>query len=125
MLVWDATIRDTLAPSYLHSSSLRTGSLASRAASEKTNDYKKLIADNYIFLPFACETLGPWCEEAVKFIDKLGKMIHLATGEKRSKQYLKQRISIALQRTNAARVMGTFDGATKLDEIFYIISNDV
>lgn len=24
MLVWDATIRDTLAPSYLHSSSLRT-----------------------------------------------------------------------------------------------------
>jgi len=84
-----------------------------------------LIADNYIFLPFACETLGPWCEEAVKFVDKLGKLIQSATGEKRSKQYLKQRLSVALHRSNAASVMGTFDSTAKLEEVFYIISNDV
>lgn len=125
MLVWDATIRDTLAPSYVHSSSIRAGNLARRAASAKVNDYKKVIENNYIFLPFACETLGPWCTEAVKFIKNLGDMLNMSTGEPRSKQYLTQRISLAIQRTNAARVMGTFENSTKLEEIFYILSNDI
>ncbi len=125
MLVWDATIRDTLAPSYIHSSSLRTGSVAQRGATEKCNDYKKIIEDNYIFLPFACETLGPWCAEASNFVGKLGHLLKISTGEPRSKQYLTQRISIAIQRTNAARIMGTFANDKQLDEIFYILSNDV
>lgn len=33
-------------------------------------------------------------------------------------------IGIAIQRTNAASVLGTLD-TSKLDEIFYILSNDV
>lgn len=125
MLVWDATIRDTLAPSYIHSSSLQTGSVARRGATEKRNDYKKIIEDNYIFLPFACETLGPWCPEALDFVIKLGNLIKMATGEPRSKQYLRQRISLAIQRTNAARIMGTFENDERLEEIFYILSNNI
>lgn len=125
MLVWDATIRDTLAPSYMHSSSLRTGNVARRGATEKINDYKKIVEDNYIFLPFACETLGPWCEEALDFIRKLGNLLKMSTGEPRSEQYLRQRISLAIQRTNTARIMGTFENDEHLEEIFYILSNEI
>ena len=48
-------------------------------------------------------------------------MITQATGEKNSTLYLKQRISLAIQRNNAARVMGTFDVSENMKEIFYIL----
>jgi len=67
------------------------------------------------------ETLGPWCSEARIFIDKLGKMIFNTTGEKNSKEYLKPRISLAIQRYNAACVMATFDTSEVMNEIFYIL----
>lgn len=96
MLVWDATIRDTLAPSYIHSPSIRAGNVARRAAVDKCYKYKKVMEDNYFFLPFACETLGLWCIEAIDFVQKLGYMLAICTGEPRSKLYLKQRISLAI-----------------------------
>ena len=121
-MVWDATCSDTLAPSYLHLSSKSPGQVATKAANNKLNKYKSLIEDNYIIVPFAIETLGPWSTKAIKFIDTLGKLLENVTNEKRSKMYLKQRISIALQRSNAACIMGTFDGdLKKLDEIYYIL----
>ncbi|XP_037029306.1 uncharacterized protein LOC119069340 [Bradysia coprophila] len=121
-MVWDATCSDTLAPSYLRLSSKSPGRVANKAANIKLGKYKKLIEDNYIIIPFAIETLGPWCTEAIKFIDVLGKLLANVTNEKKSKLYLKQRISIALQRSNAACIMGTFDGdLKKLDEIYYIL----
>ena len=121
MLVWDATCSDTLAPSYLDRSSLKSGSVAELAASNKHRKYKALLEQNYLILPFAVETLGVWCSEAIGFIKKLGKMITQATGEKNSTLYLKQRISLAIQRNNAARVMGTFDVSENMKEIFYIL----
>ena len=124
MLVWDATIRDTLAPSYVHSSAVGPGRVATRGAADKCRDYENIVRDNYIFLPFACETLGPWCVEAVNFVKQLGKMVKMATGESRSTIYIKQRIGIAIQRSNAARVMGTFNTTSKLDEIYYILSDE-
>ena len=121
-LVWDATCSDTIAPSYIHLSCTAAGKVAKKAADVKLNKYKKLLDQNYIILPFAVETLGPWCVEAIQFIDILGKLIQENTAESKAKIFLKQRISIAIQRTNAARVMGTFGENYKgLDEIFYII----
>jgi len=121
MLVWDATCSDTLAPSYLIRSSSKSGTVAEFAASNKHRKYKRLLEQNYLILPFAVETLGVWCSEAIRFIDKLGKMISQVTGENKSKMYLKQRISLAIQRSNAARVMGTFDVSENMNEIFYIL----
>ena len=121
-MVWDATCSDTLAPSYLHLSSKKPGEVANKAANIKLGKYKKLLEDNYIIVPFAIETLGPWCTEAIQFVDTLGKLLVNVTNEKKSKMYLKQRISIALQRSNAACIMGTFEGdMKKLDEIYYIL----
>ena len=124
-LVWDATCSDTLVPSYLHLSSNAPGKVARKAANVKLNKYKKLLDQNYIIVPFAVETLGPWCAEAIEFIEKLGNLIQERTGEGRAKIYLKQRISIAIQRSNAASVMGTFGEDFKgLDEIFYILKGN-
>lgn len=121
-LVWDATCSDTMAPSYLHLSSSGPGKVAMKAANVKINKYKKLLEQNYIILPFAVETLGPWCAEAIHFIDILGNLIKERTNEPRAKMYLKQRIGMAIQRTNAARVMGTYgDDHKGLDEVFYIL----
>lgn len=121
LLVWDATCSDTLAPSYLSRSSVKSGTVAELAASNKLRKYKGLLEQNYLILPFAVETLGVWCSEAISFIDKLGKMMFEATGEKNSKTYLKQRISLAIQRSNAASVMATFDVSDNMNEIFYIL----
>ena len=121
MLLWDATIRDTVAPSYVHSSSRGVGYVARRGADDKLRKYNSII-DDYIFVPFACETLGPWCSEAIQFVQQLGNIMNQVTGEPRSKLYMKQRIGLAIQRTNAARVMGTFENSAKLDEIFYVLS---
>ncbi|XP_031330809.1 uncharacterized protein LOC116161558 [Photinus pyralis] len=86
MLVWDATCTDSLAPSHVNLSSKTGGAVAESAA---------------------VETLGPWCREARNFVECLGKRIASITGEPRATSYLRQKISIAIQRGNAASVMGT------------------
>jgi len=65
--------------------------------------------------------MGPWCKDAIKFFDELGKMIALKTDETRSKTFLKQRISMAIQKGNAAAVMGCFQPNENLEEVLFII----
>lgn len=43
----------------------------------------------------------------------------MSTGEGRSKLYLEQRISLPVQRANAACVMGTYENS--LENIFYFV----
>jgi hypothetical protein len=54
---------------------------------------------------------------------KIGQKIQKITNESRSTSYLTQRISIAVQRGNAAPVLGTIEDSSndKLEEIFYIL----
>lgn len=119
-LVWDATCTDTFAPSNLHHSTIKAGKAADDKAKRKESKYKTLIDRNYHFVPFSVETMGPWCEDAIKFVDELGKMIELKTNEPRSKTFLKQRISMAIQKGNAAAVMGCFEPSDSMEEVFYL-----
>ena len=66
----------------------------------------------------AIETFGPWAPMGLKLIKEVGKKIGDLTGEKRSTSYLLQSISIAIQRGNAASVMGTVYNDRKLEEIY-------
>jgi len=118
-LVWDATCSDTMAASYLNLTSKKSCEAARISESKKFNKYKE-IPQNYIFLPFCVETFGPWGEEAKKFIKELGTRIQLNTSEPRSTSFLMQRLSIAIQRGNAASVLGTLPDMQKLDEVFYL-----
>ena len=61
-VVWDVTVSDTFARSYISATSVLAGSAAERSASLKIIKYAE-IARNHIFVPLACEATGVWCAE--------------------------------------------------------------
>ncbi len=58
-------------------------------------------------MPIAVETLGAWGSSAKKLISDLGNKIQKETGDQRSTSFLRQRISVGIQRGNAASVLGS------------------
>ena len=72
----------------------------------KRAKYTDLVMSHY-FVPFVVETSGMFGEAAVEFSRDLGRCLHKITGEPRSREFLLQRISVAVQRGNAAAVLGS------------------
>ena len=120
--VWDFTCSDTLAWSHVISTSKEAGKSAQDAEKEKQDHYHYLLQD-YIFTPVAAETMGSWGPIGLKFIKDLGTRIKEKTGERRSTAYLFQSLGMAIQRGNAASVIGTLPRNKKLDEIYLLWSN--
>ena len=85
---------------------MNAGAAATRAEASKVAKYAA-IATTHIFVPLAFETLGPWGEQAQSFVTELGRRISAVTGDTREIAYLKQRLSIAIQRGNALACLGT------------------
>jgi hypothetical protein len=85
-LLWDATCSDTLANSYISSTSRSTGAAALSAEKRKHKKYKG-VANLYKFVPFALETLGPFGEEALDLNKDLGRRLIETSGELRSRAY--------------------------------------
>lgn len=107
-LVWDFTCPDTVAPSHLLQSSREAGSAAAGAETRKVSKYRAIMASgDYIFTPVAIETLGTWGQEANSLCQEIGARLARETGDLRSTAFLRQRISLAVQRGNAASVLGT------------------
>jgi len=107
-LVWDFTCPDTLAPSHLQLSSSAAGSVAERAEGRKVAKYAELVASgNYSFMPVAIETLGTWGPSALALCADIGRRLASVSGDPRSHAFLLQRLSLAIQRGNAAAVVGT------------------
>ena len=63
-------------------------------------------SNNY-FVPVAIETTGVFGPEALQFLRELGHRLKSESGEAQSFYFLQQRISVAIQRGNAAAVLGT------------------
>ena len=118
-LVWDFTCPDTSATSHLNRAVLGSGVVAKDAQSRKPTKYSSLSA-LYRFIPIAIETLGVLGDEALTFFHDLGQRIAVATAEPRSFQFLMQRLSVAIQRGNAACILGTVPSSAGWDELFYI-----
>ena len=106
-LLWDATVTDTLAVSYLSDTSLTAGAAAERASARKLDKYSEL-SSAYLFVPLAFETLGPINNEGLTFLSDLGQKLGIVTGDPRETSYLFQRISLLIQRFNAVAFRGTF-----------------
>lgn len=69
-----------------------------------------------MFCPIAIETFGSWGGEGRKLVDEIGKKFQATTGERKSKSFLLQKISIANQRGNATSIFGAIPQTTeKLD----------
>jgi len=68
-VTWDVTVTDTLAQSYLSSTSITSDGAAEAAADRKTSKYLQL-AQTYIFVPIAMETLGPINKTGFQFLQR-------------------------------------------------------
>jgi hypothetical protein len=95
-----------------------SGFAAEMACKRKHNKYRSIISSNYIFKGLAFETLGPWCKETIDFINVIGDRLIAESGDSKSKKFLFERISLAIQRGNAASIRGTFPDSALLSEIF-------
>ena len=104
-LVWDATSPDTFAPSYLLSATNEAGAVAAAAKSKKKSKYS-CLGPAYFFTPVAIETSGACGPLTLEFLRDLGNHLRQATGEESLFAYLLQRLSVAVQRGNAASVLG-------------------
>ena len=74
------------------------------SSSRKKTKYSNLLS-SHVFTPVAIETSGVFGPETEAFIKELGRRLWQVTEQ--SHQHLVQRLSIALQRGNAASVLGT------------------
>ena len=121
-LAWDFTCADTLAPSHLNTAVTGPGRVACEAEAKKRDKYSSLTS-LYHFVPVAVETLGSLGDEASAFLHELGRRIAAVSGDTRATNFLMQRVSVAIQRGNAACVLGTMDNAgdgQSLDAVFYL-----
>jgi hypothetical protein len=79
------------------------------AESRKRSKYASFVeSGNYIFAPVAVETLGAWGPSALELCADIGGRTAAITGDVRAGSFLRQRLDIAIQRGNAAAVVGTF-----------------
>ena len=104
-IVWDATCPDSFAASHRSHAAHGAGCVAGHAERKKSEKYAHL-APTYQFQPVAIETSGAIGPSSRVFIRELGRRVALETGEVRSTNYLIQRLSVAIQRGNAAAVLG-------------------
>ena len=80
--VWDVTVIDTMANSYLNSTSTTAGGAADIAAASKAEKYQEL-ARGYEVIPVAIETMGPMNPAGADFINGIGRLATALTGDRR------------------------------------------
>ena len=111
--IWDVTVCDTLANSYVGSTSVIAGSAAESAASKKVSKYSDLMSA-YDFYPVAFETLGPLNTLGHDFISEIGRAISRISGDPRETSFFRQRLSVALQKYNAVCLSQSFPSLDSL-----------
>ena len=112
-------VPSTLAASHLNKAVLGPGEVTNDAESRKSVKYRTLAA-LYSLTPIAVESMGPLGQNATVFFNELGRRIEATTAEPRSLQFLFQRLSVTVQRGNAACIIGTVSSSGGLDDLFYI-----
>lgn len=118
-LVWDATCADSLAASNRLGRHKQPGMASEKAAVRKHKKYSK-IKQNHHFVAFAVESIGPWSKEAIVLINKIGSNLIRITGEPKSKRYLVERISLAIQQGNAMSIMSSIPKNASMDEYYLL-----
>ncbi|GAV09743.1 LOW QUALITY PROTEIN: hypothetical protein RvY_19231 [Ramazzottius varieornatus] len=96
-LVWDVTVVDTQALTNFAMSTVKAGSTADAAEKRKITKYED-IGSQFEFCPVGLETIGPWSPSATALFAAVGRKMAEVTGEPRSFQFFKQRVSIDIQR---------------------------
>ena len=123
LLVWDVTVVDALEPSHLNRGSFcNPGTTATEAEAREIEKYRELKDNGYKFQPVTIEVQGSSGESSEIFITRLCKILCCSHDDEdqRAGSFLKQRISMAVQIGNAARVLGTVSDRDAFEDIYYI-----
>ena len=91
------------------------------AADEKIKKYTGL-ADRFDFYPIGIETFGSWGPSAVDILGQIGERIKEHTGDLRTMEFLRQKVSTEIQRGNAVSIMGTVEQPHNFDSPFFLLS---
>ena len=91
---------------------------SAQVASYSHNDVNSSLGVGYSFTPVAIETLGAMGKKSLAFLKDLGHRVRQRTGEVKAKAYQTQRLSVAVQRGNAASVLGSVGGRPELEDLF-------
>eukprot|EP00731_Ephydatia_muelleri_P036157 Em0207g4a len=105
LLVWNATCTDTLAPSYSTIAAHQVGAVAQQAEDRKMHKYKHLPM--LLFHSSGNRDKWSFWTKDNRVPEELGHRLRQVSGEANSFAYLTQRLSVAVQRGNAASVLGT------------------
>ena len=103
-LCWDCTYVDTFECAYVNESAVRAGSAANAAETLKLIIYLS-ITDRYPFDAVAIEVAGTYSEGTKNIARDIGLRLTEATGDQRESFWFMQRLSLAVQRGNAASVI--------------------
>ena len=106
-ITWEVTVTDTVVDSYLHSrrrvqAARRKGRPAERKLSKQVSTTRTPL------IPLAFETYGPINNTGIKFLQELGRRLRTISDDPRESAFLRQRISITLQRFKAIAFSDTF-----------------
>lgn len=105
-LVWDGTVTDSLKPSIVGHGASQPGYAATQAETAKIRKYQT-IRRTHSFSPVAFETLGGPGLLTKQLLLKISNLLIKATGDTRAGNFFLQRLSLDVQRGNAAAVLGT------------------
>ena len=106
-MTWDVTVANTLAESYMITTSSSAGGASEGAANRKELKYQSLTK-THTFIPLAFETFGPINSKGVVFLDQLGHRLAASTGDTRETSFRFQRLSLTIQRFNASCFNSSF-----------------
>lgn len=107
-LAWDATCRDTFAPSYLKRSALSPGTVALEAEEQKKGVYRPL-SSTHVFVPIAVETSGIIGPSAMDIFKLIGRKLRVISGDPLSNYYIRQQVAVCIQRGNTAAILGSLN----------------
>jgi hypothetical protein len=102
--MWDVTVSDTLARTYVSHTANAAGYAGTTAEGRKRAKYEP-VPQGYDFYPLAFETLGSWGVSTADFIRDLCSRLRKATGDVRAGAFFLQRLSLHIVRGNAASVL--------------------
>ena len=105
----------TLAPSYSSLATREAGAVAEEAERRKKDKHSHLER-SHCFIPVAVETLRVFGPEARYLVKDLGRRIAHASLEPLFTHYLRQRISVAVQRGNAVAILSSI--STTIDNTY-------
>jgi len=100
----DSSVVDTLAESHYIVSAAIPGSVATDAETAKCRKYNALLY-NYYFQPVAIETTDVHGKSTAPFLSCLAKKLVDISGDPRERQWLHQRLSLAVVRGNTASIL--------------------